>query len=88
MSISENAMIGSGEFVYECHHNWDRQSLPGGYEYGNASHGIAFDSQGLIYISHNGNPGSIFVCLFRATRNETELVYVIFLFVKNSFVME
>lgn len=61
MSISENAMIGSGEFVYECHHNWDRQSLPGGYEYGNASHGIAFDSQGLIYLSHNGNPGSIFV---------------------------
>ena len=33
-------------------------------------------------------PGSLFVRLFRATRNETELVYVIFLFVKNSFVME
>ena len=61
MSISENPVFGSGEFVYECCHNWDRQGLPVGYEYGNASHGIAFDSQGLIYISHNGNPGSIFV---------------------------
>ncbi len=61
MSNSENPIIGSGEFVYECHHNWDRPGLPDGYEYGNASHGIAFDSQGLIYISHNGNPGSIFV---------------------------
>lgn len=61
MSISENPIIGSGEFVYECHHNWDRQGLPLGYEYSNASHGIVFDSQGLIYISHNGNPGSLFV---------------------------
>ena len=51
----------SGEFVFECHHNWDRATLPNGYEYGNASHGIAFDAEGLIYISHNGNPGSIFV---------------------------
>ncbi len=48
MSISENPIIGSGEFTYECHHNWDRKGLPVGYEYGNASHGMAFDSQGLI----------------------------------------
>ncbi len=61
MLFSDAAIIGSGEFVFECHHNWDRASLPVGYDYGNASHGIAFDSQGLIYISHNGNPGSIFV---------------------------
>ena len=47
MSNSENPIIGSGEFIYECHHNWDRQDLPVGYEYGNASHGIAFDSQGF-----------------------------------------
>ena len=61
MSFSDRSVIGSGEFVFECHHNWGRDSLPVGHEYGNASHGIAFDSQGLIYISHNGNPGSIFV---------------------------
>ena len=61
MSFSDVPIIGSGEFVYECHHNWDRAILPVGYDYGNASHGIALDGQGLIYISHNGNPGSIFV---------------------------
>ena len=61
MSFSAAPVIGSGEFVFECHHNWGHDSLPVGHDYGNASHGIAFDSQGLIYISHNGNPGSIFV---------------------------
>jgi DNA-binding beta-propeller fold protein YncE len=35
--------------------------LPAGHNYGNASHGVAVDQQGLIYITHQGNPGSIFV---------------------------
>ncbi len=61
MSFRDNPVVGSGEFTYECIHNWDREGLPAGHEYGNASHGVAIDSQGLIYITHNGNPGSLFV---------------------------
>ncbi|MEQ9407756.1 MAG: peptidase [Fuerstiella sp.] len=53
--------VGSGAFVYECQHNWDRVHLPSGYEYGNASHGVTVDAEGLIYITHQGNPGTIFV---------------------------
>jgi DNA-binding beta-propeller fold protein YncE len=60
-SFSDNPIVGTGEFTYECQHNWDRAGLPAGHEYGNASHGVAIDSQGLIYITHHGNPGSIFV---------------------------
>ena len=30
-------------------------------EYGNAFHGVAIDSQHRVYITHNGNPGSLFV---------------------------
>jgi len=61
MSFADNPVVGTGEFTYECIHNWDRAGLPAGHEYGNASHGVAIDSQGLIYITHNGNPGSLFV---------------------------
>ena len=61
MLSADNPIVGSGEFTYACVHNWDRTGLPAGHEYGNASHGVAIDSQGLIYITHNGNPGSIFV---------------------------
>jgi hypothetical protein len=53
--------VGSGEYVYECIHNWDRAGLPAGHEYGNAAHGVAIDQQGLIYITHQGNPDSVFV---------------------------
>lgn len=60
---SEGALpvVGSGDYVYECIHNWDRAGLPAGHEYGNASHGVAVDRQGLIYITHHGGPGSLFV---------------------------
>ena len=54
-------VVGSGEFEFECEHNWDRKYLPSDHAYGNASHGVAVDQQGLIYITHQGNPGSIFV---------------------------
>lgn len=60
-SVTQNPVIGSGEFVYECIHNWDRAGLPADHHYGNASHGVAIDQQGLIYITHQGNPGSLFV---------------------------
>lgn len=53
--------VGDGEYVYECHHNWDRAALPPDHSYGNASHGVTIDAQGFIYITHQGNPGSIFV---------------------------
>ena len=61
MSLQDNPIIGNGDFTCECVHNWDRAGLPAGYDYGNAAHGVAIDSHGLIYITHNGNPGSLFV---------------------------
>ncbi len=53
------AVIGQDGFKYECDHEWGK--LPDGHNYGGASHGVAFDSQGLIYISHQGGPGGVFV---------------------------
>ena len=58
-SGSKNAIVGEGEHTYECVHNWG--TLPAGHHYGGASHGIAVDSNGHVYISHHGGPGSIFV---------------------------
>lgn len=58
---SKTPRVGSGEHVYECHHNWGLENLPDGHAYGGASHGVAVDAQGLIYITHQGNPGTIFV---------------------------
>jgi hypothetical protein len=52
-------IVGSGENQYECIHDWG--DLPDGHEYGGASHGVAIDSAGMIYITHHGRPGSIFV---------------------------
>ncbi len=53
------AIVGSGAHTYECHHFWG--DLPGGHEYGGASHGTAIDRDGLVYITHLGRPGSVFV---------------------------
>lgn len=55
----EHPVIGEGEFKFECHHDWGK--LPEGHHYGGASHGVAFDSQGFVYIAHTGGPGSVFV---------------------------
>ena len=52
-------VIGQDGFKYECDHEWGK--LPEGHNYGGASHGVAFDSQGLVYISHQGSPGGVFV---------------------------
>ena len=60
-AVSKRPRVGDGEFVYECHHNWDRTHLPKDHSYGNASHGVTTDENGLIYITHQGNPGTIFV---------------------------
>ncbi|MGK0187287.1 MAG: hypothetical protein ACI9R3_003073 [Verrucomicrobiales bacterium] len=56
---SKAAVVGTGEHTYECHHGWGE--LPHGYHYGGASHGIAVDSKGMVYVTHHGGPGSIFV---------------------------
>ncbi|MDZ4850500.1 MAG: peptidase [Pirellulaceae bacterium] len=53
--------VGTGEHTYECHHDWGNASLPDGHRYGNASHGVTIDREGLIYITHTGQPGSLFV---------------------------
>ncbi len=55
----KNVVVGEGEHQYECLHDWGQ--LPDGHHYGGASHGVAIDSAGLIYITHHGAPGSIFV---------------------------
>ena len=60
-SGGKRAVVGEGEFTYECEHDWGMASLPGAAHYGNASHGVTIDSAGLIYITHYGDPGSIFV---------------------------
>lgn len=51
--------VGSGEYEYECHHDWG--TLPEGHHYGEASHGVALDKAGNVYITHHGGPGSVFV---------------------------
>jgi hypothetical protein len=58
-TAAKNLVIGEGEFKYECDHEWAQ--LPDDHDWGGASHGVAVDSQGLIYITHHGKPGSIFV---------------------------
>ncbi len=58
---SRRARVGSGEYVYECYHDWGMKSLPAGHHYGGASHGVAFDANGLLYVTHHGSPDSIFV---------------------------
>lgn len=60
-SGSKRPRVGAGEFVYECFHDWAADSFPAGHHFGNASHGVAVDREGLIYITHYGNPGSLFV---------------------------
>ena len=58
---TKKVIVGQGEYQYECIHDWGREALPAGANYGGASHGVAVDSAGLIYITHFGNPGSVFV---------------------------
>ena len=43
------AVIGSGEFTYECHHNWGE--VPDHIQW-HATHGVAVDAAGLVYITH------------------------------------
>ena len=42
-------VIGSGEFTFECHHNWGQ--VPEHIRWHN-THGVAVDAAGLVYITH------------------------------------
>lgn len=42
-------ILGSGDFTYECIHDWGQ--LPASITYGN-THGVAEDSQGNIHVKH------------------------------------
>jgi hypothetical protein len=44
-------VVGDGAFRYECHHNWGE--LPHSISW-QTTHGTAVDSQGLVYITHQG----------------------------------
>ena len=48
---SKAARVGSGEHTYECVHNWGQ--LPGDMEW-QTTHNVAVDSQGLVYVTHQG----------------------------------
>lgn len=48
-SGTKNAIVGTGEHTYECHHNWGQ--LPDGIRWGE-THGVAIDEAGFIYIKH------------------------------------
>src|SRR5690349_2379074 len=45
----KHPIVGEGEFVYECHHNWGE--LPSHIQWGE-THGVAIDQEGLVYIKH------------------------------------
>lgn len=51
--------VGEGKYIYEVEHDWGK--LPEGHLYGNASHGVTVDKSGLVYVTHQGRPASIFV---------------------------
>jgi hypothetical protein len=46
-----NPVVGSGEHKYECHHGWGE--LPKDYSW-QTTHNVALDSQGNVYITHQG----------------------------------
>lgn len=47
----KNPVIGAGEHKYECVHNWGE--LPADYSW-QTTHNVALDSQGHVYITHQG----------------------------------
>ena len=49
---SKLAVVGEGEYRYECHHAWG--AIPEHIKW-NDTHGTAVDSEGLVYIKHRGS---------------------------------
>jgi hypothetical protein len=48
------AVVGDGAFKYECNHNWGE--LPEKIRW-QTTHGVAVDSAGLVYVTHQGAGG-------------------------------
>lgn len=51
-AASNLPVVGSGEYTYECVHNWGQ--LPKHVKWGE-THGVTVDEAGLIYIKHRNN---------------------------------
>ena len=51
-SGSKPAIVGSGEFTYECNHNWCK--TPPGWVW-QTTHGVCVDGEGLVYIKQQGH---------------------------------
>ena len=49
------AIIGKGDFQFECHHNWGE--LPDGFQW-YVTHGVTIDRDGLVYIKHRAVKGT------------------------------
>ena len=47
----DTPVIGTGDHKYECNHNWGE--LPADYSW-QTTHNVALDSQGLVYVTHQG----------------------------------
>jgi hypothetical protein len=50
-SGTKNAIIGQGDYRYECIHNWGELPRQIRWE---TTHGVTIDDEGLIYIKHQG----------------------------------
>lgn len=50
-SGSRRPLVGAGEYLYECDHDWAQ--LPDGFRWKN-THGVTIDRVGQIYIKHQG----------------------------------
>lgn len=53
-SGTDHPVIGVDGHKYECHHNWG--TLPANLEW-QTTHNVAIDSQGQVYITHQGHAG-------------------------------
>ncbi len=65
-SGSKPALVGSGEYVYECDHHFGQ--LPSSIRW-QTTHGVAVDAEGLIYVTHQGHGKNVTdtVVVFDAT---------------------
>jgi hypothetical protein len=52
---TKNAIVGEGEYRYECIHNWGE--LPSQLHW-ETTHGVAVDEEGLVYIKQQGHGGT------------------------------
>ena len=57
---AKNAVIGTGEFRYECFHEWGQ--LPSKLKW-ETTHGVTVDQAGFIYIKHQGHGGPGMDCI-------------------------